>query len=47
MVKIVHISDFHSGSFDNKQKLKYGIDLINKQKPDLILFTGDFVNMYR
>ena len=42
--KIVHISDFHSGSFDNKQKLKYGIDLINKQKPDLILFTGDFVN---
>ena len=42
--KIVHISDFHSGSFDNKQKLKYGIDLINKQKPDIILFTGDFVN---
>ena len=42
--KIVHISDFHSGSFDNKKKLKYGIDLINKQKPDLILFTGDFVN---
>ena len=42
--KIVHISDFHSGSFDNKQKLKYGIDLINKQKPDIILFTGDLVN---
>ena len=42
--KIVHISDFHCGSFDNKEKLAYGIDLINKQKPDIILFTGDMVN---
>ena len=42
--KIVHISDFHCGSFDNKEKLTYGIDLINKQKPDIILFTGDMVN---
>lgn len=42
--KIVHISDFHCGSFDNKEKLSYGIDLINQQKPDIILFTGDMVN---
>ena len=42
--KIAHISDFHCGSFDNKEKLKYGIDLINKQEPDIILFTGDMVN---
>ena len=42
--KIVHISDFHCGSFDNKEKLTYGIDLINKQEPDIILFTGDMVN---
>lgn len=42
--KIVHISDFHCGSFDNKEKLTCGIDLINKQKPDIILFTGDMVN---
>ena len=42
--KIVHISDFHCGSFDNKEKLTYGINLINKQKPDIVLFTGDMVN---
>ena len=42
--KIAHISDFHCGSFDNREKLTYGIDLINKQKPDIILFTGDMVN---
>ena len=42
--KIVHISDFHCGSFDNKKKLSYGIDLINQQNPDIILFTGDMVN---
>ena len=42
--KIAHISDFHCGSFDNREKLTYGINLINKQKPDIILFTGDMVN---
>ncbi len=42
--KIVHISDIHSGSFDSKEKVEYGISLINAQKPDLILFTGDMVN---
>ena len=34
--KIAHISDFHCGSFDNREKLTYGINLINKQKPDSI-----------
>ena len=42
--KIIHISDFHCGSFDNKKKFSYGIDLINQQNPDIILFTGDMVN---
>ncbi len=42
--KITHISDIHSGSLDNIEKVKYGIDLINKQKSDVILFTGDLVN---
>ncbi|MDR7129056.1 putative MPP superfamily phosphohydrolase [Algoriphagus sp. 4150] len=41
---ITQISDIHSGSFDNKKKLEYGIDLINQQKSDVILFTGDLVN---
>ena len=41
---ITQISDIHSGSFDNKKKLEYGVDLINKQGSDVILFTGDLVN---
>jgi len=41
---ITQISDIHSGSFDNKDKIEYAIDLVNQQKSDLILFTGDLVN---
>lgn len=42
--KITQISDIHSGSFTNKEKIQYGVDLINEQKSDIILFTGDIVN---
>ena len=42
--KITQISDVHSGSFDNPEKIEYAIDLINEQDADLILFTGDIVN---
>ncbi len=42
--KITQISDIHSGSFDNQTKVKYGVDLVNQQKSDLVLFTGDLVN---
>ena len=41
---ITQISDIHSGSFDNVNMVNYGIDLINKQQSDVILFTGDLVN---
>ncbi len=41
---LTQISDVHSGSFDNKEKIAYGIDLINEQQSDVILFTGDLVN---
>ena len=44
--KITQISDIHSGSFDNPEKIKYAIDLINDQESDLILFTGDIVNTH-
>lgn len=43
-LKIVQISDIHSGSFTNKPAVMKGIDKIMAQKPDLILFTGDLVN---
>lgn len=42
--QITQISDIHSGSFDNKEKIEYAIDLINEQKSDVLLFTGDMVN---
>ncbi len=42
--KITHISDIHSGSFDDASKISDGIDLINEQESDVILFTGDIVN---
>jgi len=41
---ITHISDIHSGSFDDKNKIDYAINLINEQNSDVILFTGDIVN---
>lgn len=43
-LKIVHISDIHSGSFTDRQAVEKGIEKIMEQKPDLILFTGDLVN---
>lgn len=42
--QITQISDVHSGSFDNKEKIEYAIDLINEQKSDVLFFTGDMVN---
>lgn len=42
--RISQISDVHSGSFDNSEKIKYGIELINDQKSDVVVFTGDLVN---
>ncbi|QCX01242.1 metallophosphoesterase [Aggregatimonas sangjinii] len=42
--QITQISDVHSGSFDNRKKIEYAIDLINEQQSDVLLFTGDMVN---
>ena len=43
-LKIVHISDIHSGSFLNKKAVEHGVQKILKENADLILFTGDLVN---
>jgi len=43
-LKIVHISDIHSGSFADKQAVLHGVEKILNEKPDVILFTGDLVN---
>ena len=42
--KMVQISDIHSGSFDNPEKVEYGVDLVNAQQADVVFFTGDLVN---
>ncbi|KOH42561.1 metallophosphoesterase [Sunxiuqinia dokdonensis] len=43
-LRIVQISDIHSGSFDDPDAVAEGVASILDQKPDLILFTGDIVN---
>jgi predicted MPP superfamily phosphohydrolase len=43
-LKIIQLSDIHSGSLSNVQAVAHGIDRVLAEKPDLILFTGDLVN---
>lgn len=46
-LRIVQISDMHLGSYgDDTSIVQKGVDMINAEKPDLILFTGDLVNDY-
>lgn len=42
--KIAQFSDLHSGSFEDDYGITKGIDLLQSQNPDLVLFTGDLVN---
>jgi hypothetical protein len=44
--QITQISDIHSGSFDDAEKIEFAIDLINQQNSDMIMFTGDIVNTH-
>jgi uncharacterized protein len=41
---ITQITDVHSGSFTDAAGVKKGLELINAQSSDVILFTGDLVN---
>jgi hypothetical protein len=41
---ITQLSDIHSGSFTSERGVSKGIKIVNEQKSDLILFTGDLVN---
>jgi uncharacterized protein len=46
-LKIVQFSDFHTGSLDGHQdKFRKAFEIINKQNPDILVFTGDMVNNY-
>ncbi len=44
--KVAQFSDFHAGSFDSVSSVEYGLNLLQEQGADLILFTGDLVNQY-
>ncbi|MBS1601688.1 MAG: metallophosphoesterase, partial [Bacteroidetes bacterium] len=41
---ITQITDVHSGSFTNAAGVQKGLNLVNAQQSDVILFTGDLVN---
>ncbi|MGN8069126.1 metallophosphoesterase [Mucilaginibacter sp. SG564] len=41
---ITQLSDVHSGSFSDAKGVQKGLDLVNAQQSDMILFTGDLVN---
>lgn len=42
--RILHISDIHSGSFDDKEEVQQAVEMINAQNADVVMFTGDLVN---
>ncbi len=43
-IKLGQISDIHSGSFYNKKAVTGGVEMLLREKPDFIFFTGDLVN---
>lgn len=43
-LRLAQISDIHSGSFFDKKAVLGGVEMLLKEKPDLIFFTGDIVN---
>ncbi len=46
-IKIVHFSDVHLGSTVDIKYLDKIISLINKQNPDIVVFTGDMLDKRR
>jgi predicted MPP superfamily phosphohydrolase len=45
-LRIGQISDIHSGSFFNKTAVRGGVEMLMKEKPDIVFFTGDLVNTH-
>lgn len=43
-LKIVQISDIHTGSFFSKERMEEAVAEIAGQQPDLVIFSGDLVN---
>ena len=46
-LRIVHISDLHIGSWSgHARQLRRAVKLINREEPDVIVFTGDLFNNF-
>ncbi len=43
-LKIVQLSDIHTGSLLDIDAVKKGVDMVNAEQADLVFFTGDLVN---
>ncbi|MEP7269782.1 MAG: metallophosphoesterase [Saprospiraceae bacterium] len=43
-LRIVQISDIHSGSFTSIDQVKKSISMVTDLQPDILFFTGDLVN---
>lgn len=43
---LAQISDVHAGSFDDPGAVRKGLQLLQAQQADLVVFTGDLVNSY-
>ena len=43
-LKIIQFSDLHFGSTMNNENIEEIVQLSNERKPDIIVFTGDFLN---
>jgi predicted MPP superfamily phosphohydrolase len=43
-LRIAQISDIHAGSFYSKTAVLGGVEMLLKEKPDMVFFTGDLVN---
>jgi predicted MPP superfamily phosphohydrolase len=43
-IKLGQLSDIHSGSFYDRKAVIGGVDMLLKEKPDMVFFTGDLVN---
>lgn len=43
-ITLAQVSDIHSGSFYNKTAVKGGVEMLLREKPEFIFFTGDLVN---
>ncbi len=45
-IRIGHVSDFHLGDLMPIERAKHAVDLLAKQEPDLVVCTGDVVDLH-